>query len=364
MLLDQIADYCRQEAGREPPQVAVHHAKRAVIDWFAALYPGTRMPPATNLVRAHREELGRGKSSLPGFGDKAFPALAAWINGTSAHAAEFDDIFRPALYHPGAPTIAAALAMGEDANLPGRDFLKAVIVGYEVSTRIGVAIQPSHYRFFHTTGTVGCLGSAAACAFLLAPGDGDVMRHSLATAASIAAGLQQAFRSDSMTKALHSGHAASAGLTAAKAAAAGATGAMDILEGEAGFGAALSSGADWERATEGLGERYNITSITQKAHGCCGHAFAAIDAALALRPQLAAHDTIQSITVDTYKAALDIAGHLDPQSPTQARFSIPYVVCVALIHGSVRLDAFTDASLQDARLRALMKKLILNHDPA
>ena len=361
-LLEQIAAYGAHDARRELPAEVVHHAKRAVIDWFAALYPGTRVAPAVNLVRAHAAELGLGRSSLPGFGTTAFPALAAWINGTAAHSVEFDDIFRDAVYHPGCPVIAAALAVAEDRGRSGRELLAAVTVGYEISTRIGVAVQPSHYRFFHTTGTVGVFGAAAASAALLAPGDATVMRHALATSGTFAAGLQQAFRSDAMTKPLHAGHAASMGVSSAMAAASGVTGAPDILEGDAGFGAAMSQGARWERAVEGLGERYNITRITQKNHGCCGHTFAAIDAALELRGRGVKPADIAAIDVASYQAALDVAGNPEPRTAAEAKFSVAYVVAHALLHGSVRLDAFDDARRADAGLLALMRKVTLRED--
>ncbi|HEX5633189.1 MAG TPA: MmgE/PrpD family protein, partial [Gemmatimonadales bacterium] len=191
-LLGEIAAYGARDATGELPAEVVHHAKRAVIDWFAALYPGTRVSPAVNLVRAHAAELGVGRSSLPGFGTTAFPATAAWINGSASHSPEFDDIFREGIYHPGCPVIAAALALAEDRGMSGRNLLAAITVGYEISTRIGAAVQPSHYRFFHTTGTVGVFGGAAAAAALLAPGHVGVMRHALATAGTFAAGLQQA----------------------------------------------------------------------------------------------------------------------------------------------------------------------------
>ena len=363
-LLAQIAAYGARDATRELPAQVVHHAKRAVIDWFSALYPGTRVSPATNLVAAHARELGVGRSSLPGFATTAFPALAAWINGAASHTVEFDDIFRDGAYHPGCPTIAAALAMAEDRGLSGAQFLNAVVIGYEISTRIAVAVQPSHYRFFHTTGTVGSFGAAAAVAALLAPGDAAVMRHALATVGTFASGLQQAFRSDSMTKPLHAGHAANVGVLAALAAALGVTGAQDILEGEAGFGAAMSDDARWERATAELGSRYNITQITQKNHGCCGHAFAAIDAALELRRQGLEAGAAKAIAIATYQAALDVAGNPAPRTETEAKFSLPYVVAHALLHGSVRLDAFGPERLASPALRAQMEKVTLRADPA
>ncbi|MEO7742101.1 MAG: MmgE/PrpD family protein [Usitatibacter sp.] len=363
-LLAQISAYGARDAVRELPPEVMHHAKRAAIDWFAALYPGTRVAPATLLVRAHAAELGLGRSSLPGLGTTAFPALAAWINGTASHSVEFDDIFRDAVYHPGCPVIAAALAVAEDRGRTGRELLAAITVGYEISTRIGAAVQPSHYRYFHTTGTVGALGGAAASAALLAPGDAGVMGHALATAATFAAGLQQAFRSDAMTKPLHAGHAASVGVMSALAAASGVTGAVDILEGEAGFGAAMADGARWELAVEGLGERYNITRITQKNHGCCGHAFAAIDAALELRARGVKAEDVTMVAVASYKAALDVAGIREPRTTAEAKFSIPYLVAHALARGSVRLDAFDEARLSDPAIRELMRKVYVREDPA
>lgn len=363
-LLEGIAAYGARDATRALPPEVLHHAKRAVIDWFAALYPGTRVSPAVNLVRAHAAELGVGRSSLPGFGTTAFPATAAWINGSASHSVEFDDIFRDAVYHPGCPVIAAALAVAEDRGKSGRELLSAVTVGYEISTRIGAAVQPSHYRFFHTTGTAGVFGGAAAAAVLLAPGVASVMAHALATAGTFAAGLQQAFRSDAMTKPLHAGHAASVGVLSAMAAANGVTGALDILEGEAGFGAAMSEEAHWERAVEGLGSDYNITRITQKNHGCCGHAFAAIDAALALRSRGVKPEGVTMVAVASYKAALDVAGIREPRTAAEAKFSIPYLVAHALIHGSVRLNAFDEDHLHDPSLRELMRKVYLREDPA
>ncbi len=363
-VLDQFADYSCLEAGRPLAPEVAHHAKRALIDWFSALFPGTATAPGTNLLRAHRSELGYGKSSLPGLRTTALPGTAAWINGSMSHAVEFDDIFRDAIYHPGSPTIAAALAVAEDRGSSGAELLKAITIGYEISTRIGVAVQPSHYRYFHTTGTVGCFGSAAAVAALLAPGQGDVTRHALATAATFASGLQQAFRSDAMSKALHAGHAAWVGVTAGAGAAHGVTGALDILEGAAGFGAAMSVDPNWELATAELGERYNIKAITQKNHGCCGHTFAAIDAMLEIRAQHgAAASQIESIVVETYQTALDVTGNFDPRTPFEAKFSLPYVVSHAFLHGAVRLNAFSEERLADGAIRGLMAKITLRNDP-
>jgi len=211
-----------------PPEV-LHHAKRAVIDWHAALLPGSIVAPATLLKKA----LGEG-------GDARTLAL---INGAAAHTVEVDDIYRDGIYHPGAPSIAAAHALGFER----RNFLRAVIVGYEISTRIGAAMGRAHYRYWHNTGTIGCFGACAAAAELLQL-DAGRFAHALATVTTFAAGLQQAFRMDSMSKPLHAGRAAEAGVTAALAAREGVTGSLDVMEGEAGFGRAMGDNPTGEGA--------------------------------------------------------------------------------------------------------------------
>jgi 2-methylcitrate dehydratase PrpD len=340
-----------------PPQV-LHHARRAVIDWHAALYPGAVVPPATLLEKALAEELDRGAARLA-LGRKATPRVAALINAAAAHTAEVDDIFRDGIYHPGAPTIAAAHALAADR----KGFLRAVVVGYEISTRIGAAMGRAHYRYWHNTGTIGCFGAAAAAAEALGL-DTRGFSHALATAATFSAGLQQAFRMDSMSKPLHAGHAAEAGLTAALAAREGVTGSLDVMEGEAGYGRAMGDNPDWARALATLGSDFHITRMTFKNHACCGHTFAAIDGALALQKKMAVKASeIDAVEVATYRAGLEVAHYENPSSPAEGRFSLKYVVATGLTHGSVRLAAFEPQRLQDPATRALMKKIEARLDP-
>src|SRR6267142_2417070 len=143
-----------------PAEVA-HHARRAVIDWHAALLPGSVVAPVTLLKRA-----------LQG----SDPRTKALVNGTAAHTVEVDDIYRDGIYHPGAPTIAAAHALGFERP----NFLRAVIVGYEISTRIGALMGRAHYKYWHNTGTIGCFGACAAAAEWLNLGAGQ-FAHALAT---------------------------------------------------------------------------------------------------------------------------------------------------------------------------------------
>ncbi|RZM01018.1 MAG: MmgE/PrpD family protein, partial [Variovorax sp.] len=176
----------------------LHHAKRAVIDWYASLFPGLDADPVHQLEAVLADDLDHGRARLAR-GRAATARAAALINGTAAHAAEVDDSFRDAMYHPGAATIAAALATAQDIDADGLRFLRGVVLGYEVSTRIGVVMGRSHYKFWHSTGTVGTFGAAAAAGGLMAL-DERAFAHALATSATFAAGLQQAFRMDSMSK--------------------------------------------------------------------------------------------------------------------------------------------------------------------
>jgi len=344
--------------------LVLHHAKRAVIDWYAAVLPGAVLPPATLLVRALAEELDRGKSRLA-MGRHATIRAAALINGSAAHTVEVDDIFRDGIYHPGAPTIAAALALAQARSASGEAFLRAIIVGYEISTRIAAAMGRAHYKYWHNTGTIGCFGACAAAAELLRL---DRMRfaHALATVATFSAGLQQAFRMDSMSKPLHAGRAAEAGVTAALAASEGITGSLDVLEGDSGYGRAMGEGdgPDWERTLATLGEDFHITRMTFKNHACCGHVFAAIDGALALQQQMRVlAPDIERVSIGTYKAALDVARHESPRTAAEARFSLKYTVASALTHGSVRLAAFEPSRLGDPVTRELMRRIDVVIDP-
>jgi len=341
----------------------VHHAKRAVVDWYASLFPGFETTAVQRLMAVLAEDIGHGTAQLA-TGQMTSPRTAALIHGAAAHAAEVDDSFRDAMYHPGAATIASALASAQSAQANGLDFLRGIVLGYEVSTRIGVTLGRPHYKFWHSTGTVGTFGAAASAGALYKL-DGEAFAHGLSTAATFAAALQQAFRMDSMSKPLHAGRAAEGGLLAALTARHGMTGSLDVLEGEAGMGKAMSDGPDWSATTATLGDVFNICRLTFKNHIGCGHTFAAVDGALALQQQMGVKaEDIVGLDVGTYRPALDIACYDTPATDNEARFSLRYMVACALNHGSVRLSAYTPERLADPITRALMARMQVSVDPA
>jgi 2-methylcitrate dehydratase PrpD len=346
------------------PAELERHARRALVDWFAALLPGCTQPPATLLAAALSEERGAGRAIAYPDGHAGPLRRAALMNATASHVVEFDDIHRDSGYHPGAPVIGAALAAAQSRGRGMEELLRAVIAGYEVSCRIGMAVQPSHYRYWHTTGTVGTFGAATAVAFLLGC-DARQLAHAIATAGTFAAGLQQAFRGDGMSKPLHAGHAADAGALAALGASAGITGALDVLHGPVGFAAATSEDAGkWGRALAGLGGQPVITAMTFKNHGCCGHIFAGLDALAALQ---AGHgfrrEEVEAVHLGGYGPTKDVCDRPLVRTAQEARFSAQYCLGALLVLGGVRLAAFEPAALADPRIREEMGKVTVSLDP-
>lgn len=361
-----LADAAAAIYRRALPPALSHHARRALVDWVATTLPGARQQPATLLAKALARGRGQGGAICYVDGQAGAARHAALLNGIASHTVEFDDIHRDSGYHPGSPTIAAALAVAQDGEAPAdmAMLLRAIVAGYEVSCRIGMAVQPSHYRMWHTTGTVGTFGAATAAALLLGC-DARGVAHALATAATMAGGLQQAFRGDGMSKPMHAGHAAEAGTLAALAAHAGVTGALDVLHGPAGFAAATSEDTGkWEHALDGLGEHFAIAAITIKNHGCCGHIFPALDAITAMR---AAHGfgagDIGHIHVAGYGATKDVCDRPLARTEAETRFSAQYCVAALLRLGGVRLAAFDAAHRADPAMHALMDRVSVSVAP-
>ena len=342
-----------------PPAKAIDAARLCLGDWTGAAIAGSGEMPATALRKLAPKD---GTSRLIPDGTPTDARSAALINGTASHIVEVDDIFRSGLYHPGVVTIPAALAVGQMTGASVGALLDGIVAGYEVSNRIAQAVNPAHYQNWHTTGTVGHFGATAAAARVLGLDAGQTA-HALGTAATFAAGLRHAFSSDAMSKPLHAGRAAEAGVLAALAAREGVTGVPDMFEN--GFGPAMSGPVDWDGAVADLGQDWTITRTTFKAHACCGHNFAALDGIQCLCTEhgLAA-DQIETVDIHTYRAALDICGNRAPVSAAEGRFSMPWCAAVMLHQGAVTPQAFTPAAMSNTAIQASMAKVQMNLDQA
>lgn len=346
------------------PQPAAAAAGICLLDFLGSTLVGSRTREA-ELVRAYIQKIGgQPQATVVGLkGGKSSMPLAALANGTACHACELDDAHRFATgLHPGATTIPAVLAVGEYVSAARGELLAAIVAGYEVSGRVGRAINPSHrYRGFHSTGTVASLGAAAAAAHVLGL-DAEKTAWALGIAGSMAGGIFEFLVEGSMNKLLHAGQAAANGVAAALLAQDGFTGPTTVLEGAEGFCRAFADEYRLELLTQDLGARYEIGYTYFKRHASCGQTFGVIDALLELRPVLAGRlKDIQRIAVRSFRAAA-VLDERQPDTLRKAKFSIPFVVGLVLIKGSAGFYDFTPENLQDSAILALARLTEVHED--
>jgi 2-methylcitrate dehydratase PrpD len=235
------------------PKEVVKRAKACIIDTLGVIIGGIDTEQSRKVVSLVEEMGGKQEATVFG-GKRKAPAInAALANGTTAHALDLDDGHAMAQLHPGSCVIPAALAMSEREDSSGRDLITAVIVGYEVMIRIGMAINPGHRdRGFHSTGTCGVFGAAAACGKILGL-DAEEMVSALGLAGTQSSGLLESDHRGTMAKALHAGRAAQNGAYSAMLAKMGFTGPDTILEGREGFFRAYGERCRMEEIERGLG---------------------------------------------------------------------------------------------------------------
>jgi 2-methylcitrate dehydratase PrpD len=353
-----LADVLSRTSWEDLPSSAKVDTRRAILDWLGSVMGGSLEPPArmaqqvvaTLGVSDEATVFGAGRSSAAG---------AALANGVASHILELDDVHKGSTMHAAAPVIPAALAVAEREHASGRDFIRAVTLGYDAALRVGEAVNPSHYQFWHPTGTAATFGAAVAAGSLLRL-TADQMLDALGTAGTQAAGLWEFNADGAMSKHLHPGKAAFNGVLAADLARAGFTGASRILEGDRGFFRATSTAHDATRITDGLGQRWKVSENCYKVWACCGHTHSAIDVAVALRAKARVADILW-IHVETYGPGYEIVKAMNPSTPYQAKFSIAYAVASALVNGSASLDdfpaeRFTAGGVSDPDIAALLER--------
>ena len=213
-LTEQLAQQLVTTRERRLPSPSVAIAPTYVIDWLGSVLAGAATEAGGMLVE-HARQRPEAAASVLGTGLRRSPEVAAFVNGGLSHIVEMDDLHRASVLHPGAVVIPAALAAAEIADASGGEFLAAVVAGYEVAIRIGEAVGKRHYRYFHNTATCGVFGAAAAAGWLLGL-DADQMVWAFGNAGTQACGLWEFNADGAMSKHLHAGRAAAAGLVAAE----------------------------------------------------------------------------------------------------------------------------------------------------
>ncbi|HPF58473.1 MAG TPA: MmgE/PrpD family protein [Candidatus Competibacteraceae bacterium] len=279
----------------------------------------------------------------------------AFLLGSLTHILETDDLHRASVVHPGCVVVPAAWAVAVREGIRGHAMLKAVLWGFEAVTRIGMAVGPSHYRIWHNTATCGPYGSAMAAAALLQL-DSATAVHALGNAGTQSSGLWQFLEAGTMTKHLHAGRAAEAGVLAADLARFGFTGPPNILEGAKGWFTATCPDAEPEAVTRNPEAPWQLLQTSIKPWPSCRHTHPAIDAARELRHQVVA-EAIEQVEVETYAAALDVCDRSLPQSDYEAKFSLQHCVAAALNREAIDFAAFTGTAR--AELAALRERVTL-----
>jgi 2-methylcitrate dehydratase PrpD len=273
----------------------------------------------------------------------------AFLFGALAHILEMDDLHRESVTHPGCVVVPAAWAVAVQQGSSGQDFLRAVLAGYEAVCRIGNAVGRAHYEVWHNTSTCGPFGAAIAAARLLELREEPTV-WALGNAGTQAAGLWQFLEEGAMSKHLHAGRAAEAGVLAAELAARGFTGPAQILEGRKGFFVAACPDATPERVLAAPEAPWQLRLTSIKPWPSCRHTHAIVDAALELHARVAA-GSIAAVRIETYQAALALCDQPAPTSEYEAKFSLQHCAAAALSDGAVTLRSFDGAAR--ARLAAL-----------
>lgn len=320
-------------------------AAHFVLDTVACVIGGQAMPP--------------GKILLDWFEGRGDAGRNAFLASGLAHILEIDDLHRDSVTHPGAVVIPSAWYLARQRGASGREFLTAVLHGYEAMTRVGMAVGPAHYKVWHNTATCGPFGAATACATLLGLDD-EQTAWALGNAGTQSCGLWQFLPDGAMSKHLHTAHAAEAGYVAATLAARGFTGPVHILEGEQGFFRALCPDAIPGALLADPEGPWQLRRTSLKPWPCCRHVHPAIDAALEVHAALNG-ERPAAVEVHTYRAALDVCDRPAPDSLYTAKFSLQHCVNVALADGHVDFDSFDEH--QRSRLAAAARTTSLGVSP-
>jgi 2-methylcitrate dehydratase PrpD len=345
----------------------VRDAKERILDVVGNSLAARSEEPAAIVLAVARETGGAPQATAIGNADRLPASSAALVNGTLAHALDFDDTHLPSVLHPSSSIVPAAMAAAEAEGASGSELLTAVAVGDEICVRLGMASYDpviGNSIFFenglHATSIVGTLGAAAAVATLLDL-SAEQIAHAVGIAASMGAGLLEANRTGGTVKRVHCGWAAHAGVNAALMARHGLTGPPTVLEGRFGFFRAYSEGRFSEGAIlDGLGEHWEMPGIFYKPYPTNHFTHAGIDAALALRAQGVEPGEIEAIELGVPAPVLRTIAEpaeqkANPLTPYHAKFSGPFTVAAALVGGGglgVYSNDFTDDTLHDPeRLR-------------
>jgi 2-methylcitrate dehydratase PrpD len=372
-----LSEYLAELRYGDLPAEVIHKAKRLILDYLGYSMAAVGEPTAEILVKFVKQ-FGKApeESTVVGYGFKTHSVNAALVNGAMGHIREMDDTDTSTMSHPGDSIIAAGLAVAEKEGITGKDFLTAIVAGYEAALRIGAAIMPSHYaKGWHTTGTFCTFGAAVSAGKALGF-DTAQIENTLGLAGVQTSGMfgpgvlgHSQSREIFMTKDLRPGKAAMNGVMSALLTQMGFTGNPGILETDRGFCALYSDYYDLARVVEGLGKEFKIMKVAHKPYSACRYIHGAIDATLELVDKYRiTKDNVDRITVTGYKYVALGMDNPDPKGFYGPRFSMQFQVALAILEGREGLRKnmidrhYGFQKLKDPQMRELMKKIKLAYN--
>jgi len=331
-------------------------AHRTFANWVGCAIGGSQHQTMQAALAAILELSPAPQASILGRPERVDIANAAMLNGISSHTFDFDDTHLKTIIHPAGPVASAALALGQHLGVSGRELIDALVIGIEVSCRVGNAIYPDHYdRGWHITGSTGMLGSAAACSRLLKL-DAARSQMALGLAASQPIGLREQF--GTMTKPFHPGGAAKAGLMSALMAKHGFTASKRALEAPRGLLQVFSDKADWTEIVDRLGETWEIAANTYKPFACGIVIHPAIDGCVQLHEKYRLKpEDIQEVTIKTHSLVLELTGKKAPKTGLEGKFSVYHSCAVGLLYGKAGEYEYSDEVVMRPEVVAVRSKV-------
>ena len=358
MVSQTVAAFVAAADARSLPPEVVHAAKRSLLNFFATALEGTHDVAVETALETLRPFAGAGGATLIGRAERTDAMTAAFINAAAANVHDFDDTHLRTVIHPTAPVAPPLLALAEQRRVTGPEFINALALGIEFSCRIGNAVSPDHYaRGWHITATCGVLGAALGVGKLLNL-DADRLVFALGSASAQASGLVETL--GFMAKSIGVGGAARGALLAGLLAEKNYDGPEAPLEGVRGFLNVTGEDPQLEEITGDLGTRWEVLRNIHKPYPCGIVINAVIDGCLELRQRSQVPvEEIASIKLSGHSLLSQRADRPDVPTGRESQVSAQHAAAVALIYGEAGLDQFTDAAVNDSRVRALARKVTL-----
>lgn len=366
MHTEQLSNYLHGLTYEDLPPAAVDLAKLYVEDLIGVALAGS-VRPQGKIWGEYFASARSAQGEAVAWDSTLTPmelSSAAAFNAACAHVMDMDDVHNASITHLGAITIPAAIAVGQALHSSGKEVIAAIAAGYEIGARVGEAINPGSYHYWHTTGVVGALCSAVAAGKLMGL-TAEQFLHAIGSAGTQAAGLWQFLEDGAMSKTLHTANGTLCGLRAAKLASLGFTAARDILAGNKGLLGAMTPDNHPEVLIRDLDPaRISLLSNSLKPYACCRHTHSADYCAELIRKEYHPDpEHIVKIVDHTYQVAVNTVDDPAPATPYGFKFSGQYCTAAMLVRGSLLEEDFSAQATADPQVRRLMEKVSLVCDP-